>query len=395
MRSPSFRTMPPDGGPLRVLVVGAGAMARVWLRAILASTDTVLAGVVDLVPAAAEALVRRAGVPETPTGRELGALATATRPDAVVDVTVPEAHLPVTLEALSLGLPVLGEKPVAATLPEALRLAAASEAAGELFMVSQSRRYDRHLAALRDRVPLLGRPGILTTDFFRAPHFGGFRETMAHPLLLDMAIHPFDTARWLLGADPVSVRCEAYNPSWSWYAGDAAATAVFEMAGGIRYVYNGSWCSAGLETSWNGAWRLSGELGSATWDGEHPPEVELCEVDAVPSSEGEAGQAADAPQGVADAPQGVAGALAEFVRALRTGTAPAGEVHGNVLSLAMVKAAVASAQRDRRVQIGPLIEEALTEARKAATGPEAARLHAWPSASEALAATPRGLHRAG
>ncbi|MFJ8545042.1 Gfo/Idh/MocA family protein [Streptomyces sp. NPDC093586] len=389
MRSPSFRTLPPDGGPLRVLVVGAGNMARAWLRAILASPDTEPAGVVDLVPAAAEALVRRAGVPGTPTGHDLAALAAATRPDAVVDVTVPEAHLPVTLRALALGLPVLGEKPVAATLPEALRLAAAAEAAGELFMVGQSRRYHRHLAAFRDHARLLGRPGILTTDFFRAPRFGGFRETMAHPLLLDMAIHAFDTARWLLDAEPVSVRCEAYNPSWSWYAGDAAATAVFEMTGGIRYVYNGSWCSGGLETSWNGVWRLSGELGSASWDGEHPPEAEAVHgADGTPLARGEAGREARGPEGVA-------GALAEFVHALRTGVTPTGEVHGNVLSLAMVTAAVASARTDRRVRVEPLLDEALTEALTVATGPEAARLRAWPSAGEALAVTPRGLHRAG
>ncbi|MGC9381926.1 Gfo/Idh/MocA family protein [Streptomyces sp. MH13] len=387
MTFPSFRTLHPDDGPVRVLVVGAGRMARVWLRAILSSPGTELAGVVDLVPTTAEALVCRAGVPDTPTGHDLAALAAATRPDAVVNVTVPEAHLPVTLGALALGLPVLGEKPVAATVPEALRLAAASETTGELFMVSQSRRYGRHPAAFRGRARLLGRPGILTTDFFRAPRFGGFRETMAHPLLLDMAIHPFDTARWLLDAEPVSVRCEAYNPAWSWYAGDAAATAVFEMTGGIRYVYNGSWCSAGLETSWNGAWRLSAELGSATWDGEHPPEVQFHDADGVPRSEGEAGDEA--------APEGVAGALAEFVRALRTGITPTGEVHGNVLSLAMVAAAVTSARTDDRVPIEPLLEEALTEARAAATGPEAARLRAWPSASEALAVAPRGLHSGG
>ncbi|MGW7279161.1 Gfo/Idh/MocA family protein [Streptomyces sp. NPDC054844] len=388
MRPPSFRTLPPGSGPLRVLVVGAGGMARLWLRAILASPDTELAGVVDLVPAAAETLVRRAGVPGVPTGRDLAALVAATRPDAVVDVTVPEAHLPVTLQALALGLPVLGEKPVAATVPEALRLAAASEAAGELFMVSQSRRYHWYLAAFRNRARLLGRHGILTTDFFRAPRFGGFRETMAQPLLLDMAIHAFDTARWLLDAEPVSVRCDSYNPSWSWYAGDAAATAVFEMTGGIRYVYNGSWCSSGLETSWNGAWRLSGELGSASWDGEHPPEVELHDADTVPLAEGGAGPGACGPEGVA-------GALAEFAHALRTGVTPSGEVHGNVLSLAMVTAAVASAHTDRRVRIEPLLDEALTEALTVATGPEAARLRAWPSAGEALAVTPRGLHRAG
>lgn len=39
----------------------------------------------------------------------------------------------------------------------------------------------------------------------------------------------------------------------------------------------------------------------------------------------------------------IAGALAEFGAALRSGEVPSGEVHSNVLSLAMVEAAVQSA----------------------------------------------------
>lgn len=35
---------------------------------------------------------------------------------------------------------------------------------------------------------------------------------MDHPLLLDMAVHAFDAARWFLGADPVGVYCEEFNP---------------------------------------------------------------------------------------------------------------------------------------------------------------------------------------
>src|SRR5690606_26213183 len=116
-------------------------------------------------------------------------------------------------------------------------------------------RYDANLVAFRRLLRRLGRIGILTTQFFKAPRFGGFRDAMAHPLVLDMAIHSFDSARYLLGVDPVAVYCDEHNPAWSWYAGDAASTAIFEMADGSRYVYTGSWCSPGLETSWNAAWR--------------------------------------------------------------------------------------------------------------------------------------------
>jgi predicted dehydrogenase len=50
---------------------------------------------------------------------------------------------------------------------------------------------------------------------------------------------------------------------------------------------------------------------------------------------------------------GLAEALAEFVGALRTGAAPAGECHDNLLSLAMCHAAVESAARGEPVAVAP------------------------------------------
>ena len=231
--------------PLRLVVVGAGGMSGAWLDAIAADPDVEVAGVVDLDVAAARAAVDRYA-PGAPTGTDLVEVAGSARATAVVDVTVPTAHHPVTQQALLAGLPVLGEKPAAATVAEALSLAATSEVAGQLFMVSQSRRYYQHVSTLRAYARSLGAIGSVTTVFFRAPHFGGFREQMEQPLLVDMAIHSFDTLRHLLGTDPVAVYCETFNPPWSWYAGDACATAVFELPGGARYTYTGSWCAPGL-----------------------------------------------------------------------------------------------------------------------------------------------------
>ncbi|WP_432535326.1 Gfo/Idh/MocA family protein [Kineococcus arenarius] len=335
---------PGSGGALRVVLVGAGGMGRAWLRTILADPDVELAGVVDLDRDVAAAAVAEAGVPDVPLGRDAVELARATGADAVVNVTVPRAHHPVTTAALFAGLPVLGEKPVAEDVAQALSLVAAAEVTGRLFVVSQSRRYNAHLHAFREQARVLGDLGVLTTEFFKAPRFGGFREEMAHPLLLDMAIHPFDTARFLLGAEPVSVYCEEFNPSWSWYAGDAAASAVFEMTGGVRYAYTGSWCAPGLETSWNGAWRLSGSAGTARWDGDSAPVLETT-----------SGRRAAPAQ---DPGREIAGSLRAFTRALRAGTTPHGEVHENVLSLAMVEAAVVSAETGARVRVDDVLERA-------------------------------------
>ena len=57
---------------------------------------------------------------------------------------------------------------------------------------------------------------------------------MDSPLLVDMAIHTFDAARYVTGADPVSVQCAEFNPPWSWYRGSASAIAEFEFEDGLR-----------------------------------------------------------------------------------------------------------------------------------------------------------------
>ncbi|MEW1827222.1 Gfo/Idh/MocA family oxidoreductase [Streptomyces sp. NPDC088196] len=368
----THRTIPcgPDN-PLRVLVVGAGSMGQQWLTTVTAAPEAELAGIVDLDLDAARRSAADLGRPDLPVGSDAVALAADTGAQAIVNVTVPVAHHPVTTAALFAGLPVLGEKPIADTLAHALSLAAAAEVSGELFMVSQSRRWNPQLFALRGMLGELGAIGTLTTEFFKAPHMGGFREEMAYPLLIDMAIHAFDSARFLLGADPVSAYCQAYNPPWSWYAGDAAASAVFEMEGGTRYAYNGSWCSPGAETSWNGTWRASGEKGSALWDGDTEPvlvaDVEPAERPRSPYSD-------------------IAGALRVFVESLRTGSAPMGEVHENTMSLAMVEAAVESARTGRRVLVDDVLDQAYAAALRDETRPNVrATLAGWPSVRGALA----------
>lgn len=345
-------------------------MGRQWISAIDQSPDTQLVGLVDLAVEVAEAALDAAGLTGVHVGRSLEEVLQTTAADAVVNVTIPEAHHPVNVDALFRGLPVLCEKPIAPTLSQALSLAAAAEASGTLLMTSQSRRYFNNLSTLKVRLPALGNVGVVSTEFFKAPHFGGFREEMRHVLLVDMAIHAFDVARFLLDDDPVSVYCEEFNPQWSWYAHGAAANALFEFAGGARYSYSGSWCSDGHETSWNGRWRINGEAGTALWDGENAPSFELRDDAMDPPLTGAAG---------ARMPEEIHGSLAEFVGALRSGRVPSGEVHSNILTLAMVEAAVRSAGTGQRVAIDEMLEEAYASALEDEKLPRVAEaLQAWP-----------------
>ncbi|MGP5838930.1 Gfo/Idh/MocA family protein, partial [Brachybacterium alimentarium] len=343
---------PGEGALVPVVVVGAGGMGKAWISTVLRSDTARLVGVVDVIDGAAAKAVAEV-VPTTEqagiaTGTDTLDVAQRAQAEAVIDVTIPAAHHPVTADALHAGLPVLGEKPCAATLAEAVSLAGHAEATGKLFTVSQSRRHNPHLHEARRLADSLGGAGIVNTRFSKAPRFGGFREEMAHPLIIDMAIHAFDAGRVLIDGTPVSVTATSYNPSWSWYAGDAAATVVITYDSGAVHTFSGSWCSPGVETSWNGEWTLSCGGGSVAWDGETPPTA--CPAD----GEQIVGRAP-----AADARWELDASLAEFCAALRGGPTPASEVHGNVWTQAIVEAAVRSADSGQRVQLADLLDEAL------------------------------------
>ncbi|GAA3142482.1 putative dehydrogenase [Kribbella aluminosa] len=345
--------------PLRLLQVGAGGMGRAWLRTIAANPDVVLVGLVDLDVDVARTAAAENGHPDVPVAASIDEL--TDRADAVIDVTVPVAHPKVSVDALLRGLPVLCEKPLAETVRECLQMAAASEVSGQLLMVSQSRRYFRAVEAFQRQLAELGPIGTLSCEFYKAPHFSGFRERMAEPLLVDMAIHQFDLSRKLIGSEPVSVYCDSYNPSWSWFDGNAAASAIFTYADGTRFTFVGSWCAPGLETSWNGLWRASTPGGTATWDGDNPPVAEP-----------------DVPASLGEEPEEIAGSLAEFVNAVRTSTTPQSEVHSNVVSIAMVEAAVRSANTGVPIRITDIISEAHTEALSTTQNPDLlAALKSW------------------
>ncbi len=334
------------------LIVGAGGMGRAWGRNLRDCDAARVVGWVDLRPDAAEQAAAELGFDDIVTGADLEAVIARARPDVVVDVSTPEAHRDVTLMALAAGLPVLGEKPMADSMEHAREMVAAAERAGTLYMVSQSRRYDANLHALRRLiVDRTGPPGILNSDFYIGAHFGGFRDEMASPLMLDMAIHTLDAARYLCDADPVAVYCEEFNPPWSWYRGDACATAIFEMTGGVRYTYRGSWCAEGRPTAWEAEWRAVGPYGTATWDGSgaHAPVADVVTardgfLSTVRTVETEVTQ---------DVPTGIAGSLRDFLHALETGATPMGECHDNIKSLAMVFGAIESAATGLRVRIAP------------------------------------------
>ena len=369
--------------PARVVVVGAGGMGSWWAREIVESEVAELVGVADLVEGAPERVIAQSGAADpgaVAVGTDGVDLALAVEADLLVDPTVPVAHHPVTVKALHTGIPVLGEKPVTETLPEAISLLAHAELTGVPFMVSQSRRFFRQVRQLRSFVAAHG-PTVMTSAFFSLfTEMEGYRRTQRHPLLRDMGIHAFDTARYILDADPVAVTAVGARPEWSVYHHDATVSATFEMSDGSLFAYHGTWNARGLPTWWNSEWRIGAQHGSATWDGTGVPVLGTADEEETARLQA-AVEAETAPE-----PDQIAASLVECVSALREGRTPMCEIHENLLSFAMVEAAVAAVDGGGRVEIDELLEQARLEAITAEADEDAREImRSWSSVREALA----------
>ncbi len=339
--------------PLRAILVGCGSICGAWLPTIVKHPDLDLVALVDLHPETARQRAEQFGIPAVAIETDLAdALARHAPVDIVFDLTIPAAHHAVTTTALRHGCHVLGEKPLSDTLEKARDTVAEAARAGRIYAVSQNRRYNpgvRRLRAFLDS-GALGRITTACCDFFMGAHIGGFREEMDHVLLIDMSIHHFDIARFLLGgAAARTVLCHEWNPLGSWYRHGASASAAFSMEDGATFLYNGSWCAEGFIPSWQGSWRIIGERGSVFWDGEDGFQAQVAD-----GNEGfyRPVRAVEVP--TADFPEkndGHASIIAEFVAAVRGGTVPETVCTDNIKSLAMVFGAVESAGRGARVEI--------------------------------------------
>ena len=339
--------------PFRTILVGCGNISHAWLEPTVSHPLIDYVGLVDLDPARAELIKEKYGLTWAVISQDLAELLTQIRADLLFDCAVPEAHAEITLLALQHGCHVLGEKPLAMTMAEAGGMVTAAQAAGKTLAVMQNRRFLDGVIRLRQAIGagLIGELTTLNADFYIGAHFGGFRDEMEHVLLLDMAIHSFDQARYIGACDPRSVYCHEWNPAGSWYRHGAAAMAIFEMSDGVVFNYRGSWAAEGLRTSWECQWRAIGTKGSIFWDGH-----DLFQGETILGGDGLLRDMAplDIPAPAPLPATGHAGLLLDFLTCLEKGRTPNTVAADNIHSLAMVLAAIESSTTGQKVTITEL-----------------------------------------
>ena len=211
-------------------------MGSVHIGALGRAEGVRLAGVVEPFEPA-RAAVAGNGIETYESVEEL--LDGSTRPDGILIAAPSDQHAQLVSRFAAAGVPTLCEKPVGVSVEQAREAAAATAATGTLLQVGYWRRFVPELQALRRRIAA-GELGEilqlcchqwdheLPTEAFRS-HSGG--------IAVDMGVHEFDQARWLLGQEFESIRATAAGSSPGRPGDDPDnATILASMSGGTAVV---------------------------------------------------------------------------------------------------------------------------------------------------------------
>lgn len=341
---------------LNVVLVGLGARGKFWAEVINRSADCELVGYVDPNPVALEAAQKQFG--DKPVFATLDeALRALPETSALVLATPPEGREAQIRVACEHGVPLLVEKPLALSLDEAAKYVEIAAAAGVPLMIGLNFRY---LGVTKATLELLQQGtvgeaafGHFTYERWRdgtQARLNKYPLTMVHPMLWEQSIHHFDLMRFVYASEPVSVYCKTWNPSWSMYKDDTNVSAIFTFANGVIVNYQGTWQSGWQQPNFE--WRTdctNGVILQKDQFGElHYAQLHDTDLSAVSLPVHETW--------ITD----TEGVLAAFAASLLRDQLLEASGHDHLKSLAMIEACIVSSQEARAVDIPALLTTSLS-----------------------------------
>jgi len=189
---------------VRIGVLGVGRIGKMHAEIIASKVDgAALAGVFDVNEAAAQAVSEELRTPVMTVEEMLA----SSDVDAVAVCSSTDTHVDLIERAASAGKAIFCEKPVSLDLTEVDRALAAVQAADVPFMVGFNRRFDPTHAAVHNAVADgdIGDPHIarITSRDPAPPPIEYIK--VSGGIFVDMMIHDFDMARFVVGSPVTSV----------------------------------------------------------------------------------------------------------------------------------------------------------------------------------------------
>jgi UDP-N-acetylglucosamine 3-dehydrogenase len=221
---------------LRVGVVGLGAFGESHLRAYRGVPQVDVVAVASRSGGRAREVAGRYGVPQWHEGYQ--SLIDDPSIDAISVTTAETDHLAPTLGALAVGKHVLVEKPLAATLDDAVAMVEAARRSTAFLMPGHILRFEAKYAALKTAVAANQIGTIVSLSARRhRPRVLISSHRRVHPALVT-AIHDVDVMLWLAGDRVKSVRAhhrlaqrmDDAHGLWALMKFEGGAIAVLETA---------------------------------------------------------------------------------------------------------------------------------------------------------------------
>jgi predicted dehydrogenase len=321
----------------RILLVGYGARGRQWHEACRRRRDVTVVGVVDPYPPA-RTEAEQAGLRSWSTIHDAVGSETV---DGAIIASSPADHVTQALACLEAGLPVLVEKPLALAVDDAAHLAAASRRLGVPVVAGQNFRFLPRERAVRRALAEVG-PALGATivsarpSSVARPHLA----TIEHGAVWDICLHHLDALRMRFGSAPQTIAMTVrhvgadehprYRIELEWREGPGI---VYEHSEGAPGFFHAEWIETGRH-----AIVVRDQDVSILFDGRRPRAVSV-------------------PRGPA-AEQALLDAL---LTAIATGQASALGVDDNLVTIAMVEAAMRSAALGTPVEPAAIAERAGVE----------------------------------
>jgi predicted dehydrogenase len=198
--APQEQLQPVDSKPpVRIGVVGTGALGRHHVRILASLPGAQLAGIHDVNPEVATALAATHGTVAFPDVASLAA-----KVDAMVVAAPTTEHARIGAPLLAAGKHVLVEKPIAGTLEEADALIAAAAASGAILAVG-------HVEFYNPAVQTLLGAGT-APRFVEVERLGVFSpRSLDVDVVLDLMIHDLQILHALDGSEVAEVRATGIN----------------------------------------------------------------------------------------------------------------------------------------------------------------------------------------
>ena len=190
----------------KVAIIGCGDVSTVHFEAVQAIDGATLMAVCDTDPGRLTAASAAHGVPGY---SDITVLLDDVRPDVVHICTPHNQHADPAIAALERGINVITEKPLASTMFDGERLAAAAAASSARLGICFQNRYNHAVKIMAERIfsgefgAVVGGSGTVmwsrSSNYYLSRSWRGTWKGSGGGLLMNQAIHTLDQLQWMLG----------------------------------------------------------------------------------------------------------------------------------------------------------------------------------------------------